>query len=63
MDPVVRGWRDVAWRFKGVLGEDAYQRYLEHHHRTHGGAEVLTEREFWRARTDRMDRDPQGRCC
>ncbi|HYH77897.1 MAG TPA: YbdD/YjiX family protein, partial [Arthrobacter sp.] len=23
----------------------------------------LTEREFWRDRTDRQDSNPQGRCC
>ncbi len=63
MDPVVRGWRAVTWWVKGVLGEDAYERYLEHHRRTGCDGAVLTEREFWRAHTDRMDRDPQSRCC
>jgi uncharacterized short protein YbdD (DUF466 family) len=63
MDPVVRGLRAVTWWIKGVLGEDAYQRYLEHHSRTGCAEPVLTEREFWRARTDRMGRDPQSRCC
>ena len=29
-----------------------------------GGEErVLSAREFWRDRSDRQDREPQGRCC
>ncbi|QCU79227.1 YbdD/YjiX family protein [Citricoccus sp. SGAir0253] len=45
------------------MGADAYQRYLEHHARTHPGTPALSEREFWRERMDWQDRNPQGRCC
>ncbi|WP_077489316.1 YbdD/YjiX family protein [Sinomonas mesophila] len=52
---------------RGVMGADAYERYLEHHRAEEAAgrcaAPPLTEREFWRDRTDRQDTDPQGRCC
>jgi uncharacterized short protein YbdD (DUF466 family) len=58
-----RGWRSFAWYFKGVMGEHAYQDYLEHHRRAHPGTEPMSEREFWRDKTDRQENNPQGRCC
>ena len=54
--------RGVAWFLRGVVREDAYEKYLQHT-ATHPGAPVMTEREFWRDLTDRQDRQPQGRCC
>ncbi|QGQ21123.1 putative selenoprotein [Cellulomonas sp. JZ18] len=65
--PAARGRRrGVRWFVRALLGEDAYERYLEHqaeHGRAPGDPGVLTAREFWRDRTDRQDRAPQGRCC
>jgi uncharacterized short protein YbdD (DUF466 family) len=55
--------REFVWVFKGVMGENAYQAYLDHHERTHAGGDPMTEREFWRDRTDRQDANPEGRCC
>jgi len=55
--------RGVRWYVRGVMGEDAYDKYLEHARGQHEGAQVMTEREFWRDRTDRQDANPQGRCC
>ena len=72
------GARSVLWYFKGLLGEDAYEKYVAHHAALHaagadgagadgadGGAPhaLMTEREFWRDQTDRQDQNPQGRCC
>lgn len=70
------GARGIAWFVRGVLGEDAYDKYVAHHAATqaaaHGGAEagtcgigepVMTEREFWRDQTDRQQQNPQNRCC
>lgn len=58
--------RGVSWLVKGMLGEDAYEKYLAHveveRARADGGR-VMTEREFWRDVTDRQERHPQGRCC
>jgi uncharacterized short protein YbdD (DUF466 family) len=45
------------------MGADAYAKYLEHHAASGHGSAPLTEREFWRDRTDRQDNNPQGRCC
>ncbi|HEX5812469.1 MAG TPA: YbdD/YjiX family protein, partial [Pseudonocardia sp.] len=33
------------------------------HHRSGHAGPPMTEREFWRARTDHQERNPQGRCC
>ncbi|NKX56329.1 YbdD/YjiX family protein [Arthrobacter mobilis] len=57
------GWQGFVWYVKAVLGEDAYQVYLDHHRRVHPGTEPMSEREFWRDKMDRQDRNPQGRCC
>lgn len=60
---VANGVRGVARYLGSVMGADAYSKYLEHHAALgHAGA-PLTEREFWRDRTDRQDTNPQGRCC
>ena len=63
------GARGIAWFVRGVLGEDAYDKYAAHHAATRsapgdcGVEPVMTEREFWRDQTDRQQRNPQGRCC
>lgn len=55
----------IVWIVKGVLGEDAYDKYRAHHETTHAETlrPMMTEREFWRDQTDRQDTNPQGRCC
>ncbi|MDJ0323313.1 YbdD/YjiX family protein [Cryobacterium sp. PH31-AA6] len=63
-----KGARDLAWFIKGVMGEDAYDKYRAHHESRHAcdageTPPVMTEREFWRDQTDRQDTNPQGRCC
>lgn len=65
LSAVRTGARGFAWFIRGVLGEDAYDKYAAHHAVTHGdgGAPAMTEREFWRDQTDRQDHNPQGRCC
>jgi uncharacterized short protein YbdD (DUF466 family) len=56
--------RGVRWYVRGLLGEDAYEKYVDHVRGEHGDGEpVMTEREFWRDRDDRHDSNPQGRCC
>ena len=45
------------------MGADAYAKYLEHHTASGHQEPPLSEREFWRDRTDRQDSNPQGRCC
>jgi len=56
--------RGLRWYVRGIMGEDAYEKYLDHVRGDHGdAARIMTEREFWRDRTDRQDSNPQGRCC
>jgi uncharacterized short protein YbdD (DUF466 family) len=63
MSRVLAGIRGIAGYLGGVLGADAYKKYLEHHSAAGHAGPPLTEREFWRDRTDRQDTNPQGRCC
>nr|WP_237453561.1 YbdD/YjiX family protein [Pseudonocardia sp. SID8383] len=53
----MHGW----WR--GVIGADLYDRYLDHHRRSGHDHPPMTEREYWRARTAYQESNPQGRCC
>jgi uncharacterized short protein YbdD (DUF466 family) len=55
--------RAVWWWLRGVLGDDLYDRYLAYHRRSADPGPTMTEREFWRARTDYQERHPEGRCC
>ncbi|MFK0073848.1 YbdD/YjiX family protein [Arthrobacter woluwensis] len=60
---LARGAQSLRRGIRGVLGADAYEKYLEFHAAHHPDHEPLSEAEFWRDRTDRQDRNPQGRCC
>ena len=53
----------VTRYLKGVLGEDAYDKYLDHHSGTGCAGPAMTVKEFWRERMDRQDANPEGRCC
>jgi uncharacterized short protein YbdD (DUF466 family) len=61
------GVTGVRWFVKGVLGEDAYDKYREHFADVHSdsgeGERMMTEREFWRDRSDRQEAHPESRCC
>lgn len=56
-------WRGLRWYAEGVLGADAYRKYLDHHARTRPDLPPMTERAFWRDHHAWQDRNPQGRCC
>ncbi|MDO5752095.1 YbdD/YjiX family protein [Arthrobacter sp.] len=58
-----RTLRSVNRYLKGVLGEDSYEKYLQHHEGTGCAAAPMTMKEFWRDKTDRQDKNPEGRCC
>ncbi len=51
---LARAW----WYVRAVMGETAYDTYLEHRGRTHPGEPVLSRREFEQRRTR-----PNVRCC
>ncbi|UVJ40315.1 YbdD/YjiX family protein [Arthrobacter sp. CJ23] len=63
MAAIVRGLRGFAAFVKGIIGADAFEKYLEHHESSGHSGPAMTEREFWRDRMDRQDSNPQGRCC
>lgn len=61
---VRRGVGGVRWFLRGLVREDAYERYCAHVTAAHPqGPPPMTEREFWRDVTDRQESNPQGRCC
>lgn len=60
---VIQALRGLLWWTRGVLGEHAYDQYLAHHHRCGHTGPPMTEREFWRARSDHQEQHPEGRCC
>lgn len=63
LPPVAEAFRGAARYLAGVMGADAYRKYLEHHAAAGHGTLPMDERAFWRDRTDRQDSNPQGRCC
>ena len=55
------GW--VLWYLREVMGENAYEHYLEHRGRRHPHQPVLSRGEFERRRMDELDEHPRARCC
>ena len=53
----------VRWWFRGVTGADAYERYLDHHRRSGHDHPPMTEKQFWRAKTDFQENNPSASCC
>jgi uncharacterized short protein YbdD (DUF466 family) len=45
------------------MGDNHYQRYVEHRTGIHPGEEVVSEREYWRMRHAATDANPNPRCC
>jgi len=45
------------------MGDNHYDRYVQHRRRIHPDDAVLSEAEYWKMRHRAADRDPQGRCC
>jgi uncharacterized short protein YbdD (DUF466 family) len=55
--------RQIGWYCSSLMGDNHYQRYVDHRERTHPGEPVMSEREYWRMRHDATERSPQSRCC
>ena len=55
--------REVRRLARGILGSDAYDKYLTHHRVTGCAHAPMTEREFWRWKYAQQDASPEGRCC
>lgn len=62
-DTIVDIAREVQRFARGVLGSDAYDKYLTHHRITGCQHEPLTEKQFWREKYRKQDTSPEGRCC
>jgi uncharacterized short protein YbdD (DUF466 family) len=58
-----RAGAGVLWYLREVTGEAEYDRYLARHAREHPAAPALTRREFEKRRMDRVQENPQARCC
>lgn len=63
MGRVGLGWRKVRWYIASLMGDNHYQRYLDHRRRTHPGEPVVSEGEYWRMRHHEAERNPTSRCC
>lgn len=63
LERVCDAGRAVRWYTRGVVGADAYERYVEHRRRTHPGEPIMDEKQFWRAHVDERDTNPTMRCC
>jgi uncharacterized short protein YbdD (DUF466 family) len=63
MGRVARVAGHIGWYWRSLMGDNHYQRYLEHRGRVHPGEQVLTEREYWRMRHAAAEANPQSRCC
>ena len=51
------------WRYvRQVTGDDAYERYVAHHHLAHAGEAPLTQREYFKKRQDEKW-SKVTRCC
>lgn len=56
-------WSLAAWAvLRAITGDDAYDRYLEHHARRHAGSTPLSRRQFAAAEHDRRWQQV-NRCC
>ena len=53
----------VLWYLREVMGENAYEHYLEHQRRNHPNDRVLSSREIERRRMDQLDDHPRARSC
>jgi uncharacterized short protein YbdD (DUF466 family) len=45
------------------MGDNHYQRYVEHRRRVHPHEPVFTEREYWQMRHTASANNPGARCC
>lgn len=53
----------IRWYVTSLMGDTAYERYVQHRALSHPGEAPLTEREFWRMRYAEQGDNPGSRCC
>jgi uncharacterized short protein YbdD (DUF466 family) len=54
---------NALWYAREVMGENAYDHYLQHQRHHHPGEPVLSRREFESRRMDQLEIRPGQRCC
>ncbi len=59
LDSVRTGAKRFAWFFKGVMGEDAYEKYAAHHAAVHA-ARLSDQADSDQAGSDQADSDQMG---
>lgn len=55
--------RGIHWYVTSLMGDNAYAVYVAHQRQHHPGEAPVSERQFWRDRSDDQDRNPGARCC
>jgi uncharacterized short protein YbdD (DUF466 family) len=45
------------------MGDNHYERYVEHRRMAHPDEPVISEREYWRRRHAATESNPNPRCC
>lgn len=53
--------RQVRWYVSNLMGDNAYERYVARHAVEHPGHPPMPERQWWRERSNGMEK--QVRCC
>ena len=60
---IAHGAKAVRWWVTNLMGDRSYDVYVAHQRRHHPQAEVLSEKDFWRAKYADQDANPGARCC
>ena len=53
----------IRWYCATLMGDNHYQRYVEHRRCAHPHEPVLTERQYWKVRHTASAHNPGARCC
>lgn len=59
----MRALQGIRWYVTNLMGDNAYQRYVEHLARVHPGEVAVSEKQYWRDRHADSDAKPGARCC
>lgn len=55
--------RSLRWFVRELMGDSAYDKYVERHRLDHPDHEPMTPAQWWRAKADAEASAPQTRCC
>ncbi len=60
---MLQALKSVRWYFAELMGDNDYRKYCDHLRAHHPGAQLPTERQYWRNRYASQDANPGARCC